>query len=131
MKNLKAYIAEVEQMLAESGGTRPMAKSHKAAMKNVVTFPDLNMSTGSAYLQYRFGIALAGSPDVPMNKDNYIAGDPMLTTYADEEMDIIKQAAKDMGVDYDKNWSGSKSKELDKVNKTSVVAAPKRNKYGV
>jgi hypothetical protein len=130
MKNLKAYIAEVEQMIAE-GKMKPMPKSHKAAMKNVVTFPDLNMSTGSAYLQYRFGIALAGSPDQPMPTDNYIGGDPMLTTYAQEEMDIIKNAAKQMGVDYDRNWSGPKSKELDKVNKSSVVAPRKKNKYGV
>lgn len=121
---------KVNEIITESG-TRPISKSHKAAMKNVVTFPDLNMSTGSAYLQYRFGIALAGSPDAPMPKDNYIAGDPMLTTYADEEMDIIKHAAKQVGVDYDKNWTGPKSQEPSTINTTSIVAPKKKNRYGV
>ena len=96
MKNLKAYIAEVEQLIAE-GKTSPMIKPHRAAMKNAVTFPDLNMSTGSAYLSYRFGIALAGNPDRSMAKDNYIGGEPLLTTYSEEEMDIIKGAAKEIG----------------------------------
>ena len=105
------------------GGTAPMRKSQKAAMQNVVTFPDLNMSTGSAYLQYRFGIALAGSPDEPMPTDNYIGGDPMMTTYAQEEMDIIKGAAKQMGINFDANWSGPKSEELPTINKQSPVKA--------
>ena len=100
-----------------------MRKSQKAAMQNVVTFPDLNMSTGSAYLQYRFGIALAGSPDEPMPTDNYIGGDPMMTTYAQEEMDIIKGAAKQMGINFDANWSGPKSEELPTINKQSPVKA--------
>ena len=120
---------KINEIITET--TKPMAKTHKAAMQNVLTFPDLNMSTGSAYLQYRFGIALAGSPDQPMPTDNYIAGDPMLTTYTEEEMEIIKVAAKQMGVDYDKNWSGKKSTEIDTVNKTSPVNKPKKNKYGV
>lgn len=111
--------------------TKKISKRHKAAMQNVVTFPDLNMSTGSAYLQYRFGIALAGAPDETTPTDNYIGGDPMLTTYSEEEMEIIKKAAKDMGVDYDQNWSGKKSQELKSTGTESPVAKPKKNKYGV
>lgn len=111
--------------------SKPMPKVHQAALQNTVTFPALNMSTGSAYLQYRFGIALAGAPDRDMPTDNYIGGDPMLTTYTEEEMEIIQSAAKQMGVDYDKNWSGKKSSEISTVNKTSPVNKPKKNKYGV
>ena len=38
---------------------------YQAAIKNAVRFPDQNVSTGSAYLNYRFGIAMAGAPDYP------------------------------------------------------------------
>lgn len=122
---------KINEVIVESKPTKPMPKAHKAAMQNVMTFPALNMSTGSAYLNYRFGIALAGSPDSEMPKDNYIGGDPMLTTYTDEEMEIIKGAAKQMGVDYDRNWSGPGSAEVTSTNKQSPVNKPKKNKYGV
>lgn len=122
---------KINEVIVESQKSKPMPKSHKAAMQNVLTFPALNMSTGSAYLNYRFGIALAGSPDRDMPVDNYIGGDPMLTTYTEEEMEIIKSAAKQMGVEYDSNWSGPDSKEVTSTNKQSPVNKPKKNKYGV
>jgi len=45
---------------------------------------------------------------------------------------MLKQAYKAVGANYkDLNHGDMESKELDTINKTSPVAAPKRNKYGV
>jgi hypothetical protein len=102
-------------------------------MQNASTFPAMNMSTGSAYLGWRMGIALAGAPDYPtkMEADNWIGGDPLLSTYTDEEFEMIKAAAKQVGGGQVQNWSGKRSKEVADTNKTSPVAKIKKNKYGV
>ena len=108
-----------------------MTDDQKAAIQNAQTFPDQNMSTGSAYMNYRFGIALAGAPDYPTKADNWIGGDPLISTYSEEEMKIINAAAKQVGSGHAQNWSGKRSQEVADVNKTSIVAKPKKNKYGV
>ena len=97
-----------------------MRKSHQVGLQNALTSPDLNMSTGSAYLQYRFGIALAGSPEEITPKDNYIGGDPLFAPYTDEELETLEHAAKQIGINFDKNWV-SKKAELDSVNKQSPM----------
>jgi hypothetical protein len=98
-----------------------------------MTLPGLNMSTGSAYKNYRMGIALAGAPDYPTKTeaDNWIGGDPLLSAYTDEEFEMIKKAALQVGAGTIQNWSGNRSQEVADVNKTSPVAKVKRNKYGV
>jgi hypothetical protein len=115
------------------GGMKKIDPTHKASMKNAMTFPAMNMSTGSAYLGWRMGIALAGAPDYPtkMAADNWIGGDPLLSTYTDVEMEMVKAAAKAVGGGVPQNWSGKRSQELPDTQKTSPVAKPKRNKYGV
>jgi len=105
---------------AGGGVTKPIGKTQAVGLSNALTSPDLNMSTGSQYLNYRFGIALAGSPEQPMAKDNYIAGDPFYAPYADEELETLDYAAKQIGIKFDNNWVSNKT-ELDTVNKTSPV----------
>lgn len=115
------------------GGTAPLDKAYKASMMNMATMPNLNQATGSAYLNYRMGLALAGAPTYPtkMDGDTWLGGDPLLSTYTDEEFEMIKAAAKQVGGGTIENWSGKRSKEVADVNKVSPVAKPKRNKYGV
>ena len=105
---------------AGGGSTKAISKTHKVGLSNALTSPDLNMNSGSLYLNYRFSVALAGSPDQTMDKDNYIAGDPFYAPYADEELETLYHAAKQIGIKFDKNWASNKS-ELDSVNKTSPV----------
>ncbi len=114
-------------------GTKKMSKDQKAAMKNASTLPALNQSTGSAYMNYRMGIAMAGAPTYPtkMEADNWIGGDPLISSYTEEEFNMVKAAAEQVGAGTIQNWSGDRSKEVADVNKTSTVAKPKRNKYGV
>jgi hypothetical protein len=114
-------------------GMKKISKDQKSSMKDAITMPGLNQSTGSAYMNYRMGIALAGAPDYPtkMEADNWIGGDPLLSTYTDVEFDMIKKAAKQVGAGTIENWSGKRSQEVADVNKISPVASKKRNRYGV
>jgi hypothetical protein len=122
----------ISEILTE-GGMKPIEPSQKASMQNAMTFPAMNQSTGSAYLGWRMGIALAGAPDYPtkMEADNWIGGDPLISTYTQEEMDMVNAATKAVGGGKAQNWSGKRSQELKDTNKSSPVAKPKRNKYGV
>lgn len=115
------------------GKMKPMDPTMKAAMKNASTMPGLNMAHGSAYTGWRFGLALAGAPTYPteMEADTWLGGDPLISTYTQEEFEIVKAAAKQVGAGKIENWSGDRSKEVADVNKVSPVAKPKRNKYGV
>lgn len=124
---------EPKKKVAESGGMKKIDKHHKSAMKNASTIPGLNMSTGSSYMSYRMGIALAGAPTYPtkMEADNWIGGDPLISSYTEEEFEMVKAAAKQVGAGTIQNWSGDRSKEVADVNKTSTVAKIKRNKYGI
>ena len=104
------------------GGMKKISNNHKSAMKNVTTFPDQNMSTGSAYKGWRFGLAMAGAPDYPTKADNYIGGDPLVSPYTEAEMEIINYAAQQVGDGSKQTWSNSRSKEMDNVNKVSPVS---------
>jgi len=94
---------------------------YQAAIKNAVHFPDQNPSTGSAYLNYRFGIAMAGAPDYPTKAAGSISGDPLMSTYTDEELVMINAAAKMVGSKGMKKLSSNRSTELANTNKTSPV----------
>lgn len=115
------------------GKMKPIDPDQKASMMNASTASGLNMAHGSAYTGWRFSLALAGAPTYPteMEADNWIGGDPLISTYTQEEWDMITTAAKQVGAGTVKNWSGKRSEEVADVQKTSPVAKPKRNKYGV
>jgi hypothetical protein len=115
------------------GGTKPMDKEKKAAMKNTTTLPGINMATGSMYKNYRMGIALAGAPTFPtkIEADNWIGGDPLISSYTEEEYEMVKAAALQVGAGAIENWSGKRSEEIPGINKTSPIAKIKKNKYGI
>jgi len=115
------------------GHTEPISDEHKAALQNAATYPDLNQSTGSAYFNYRMGIALAGAPTYPtkMAADNWIGGDPLLSTYTDVEQEIVNAAALQVGAGKAQKWSNKRSEEIASTHKQSPIAKPKKNKYGI
>ena len=100
-----------------------MPKSHRSAMKGVVSMPDIsqNKQGGSPYTQWRFGIAMAGAPDYPTSPAGAFAGDPILSTYSDVDMDIINAAARTVGAGRVNKVTDNRSTEADWVNKTSPV----------
>ena len=74
--------------------------NHQAtAMKGMISMPDISMTKqgGSPYTQWRFGIAMAGAPDYPTEPAGAFAGDPLLATYSDADLEIINSAAKMVG----------------------------------
>lgn len=82
------------------------------------------------YLAYRFGVALAGSPDRDMHQKGPIGSNFNMIDYSDADAEIRKGAEKVMGVKPSKS-TGKGSEELGTINKVSPTAAKKKNKYGV
>lgn len=105
------------------------ADSHKlpqsqiAALKGAISMPDISMTKqgGSPYTQWRFGIAMAGAPDYPTEPAGAFAGDPLLATYTDEDLEKVNAAAKAVGAGRVSKLTDNRSTEADWVNKQSPV----------
>lgn len=98
-------------------------KGQMNAIKGAVSIPGISMnkSNGSPYLGWRFGIAMAGAPDYPTPPVGPMAGDPLLSTYTDEELKIINVAAKNVGAGKIRKLSDNRSTELSNTYKQSPV----------
>lgn len=114
------------EFITEEGFANPkeLAKDQASALKGAVSMPaiSMNRSNGSPYEQYRFGLALAGAPDYPTKEAGAFAGDPLLSTYTDAELEIINAAAKMVGAGKVKRLTKNRSEELSNTNVTSPVA---------
>lgn len=112
--------------------TELLRKSVRQSLPNLTTSSQLD-NNNNPYLAYRFGVALAPSPNT---EDVYARGpigsDFTMIDYSDGDREIRQAAAKKMGIKFDKG-TGQGSEELsDKIiNKISPVAQPKKNKYGI
>jgi hypothetical protein len=102
---------------------KKLPKSQRAAMKGFVSMPDISQTKqgGSPYAQWRFGIAMAGAPDYPTEPAGAFAGDPLLSTYTDVEMDIVHSAAKMIGAGQVNQITNNRSHEADFVNTKSIA----------
>lgn len=102
-----------------------MPKSHRAAIKGAISMPDISQTKqgGSPYTQWRFGIAMAGAPDFPTPPAGAFAGDPLLATYTDVDLEIINAAAKSVGAGEVKKLTDNRSTEAEHVQKISPVKA--------
>jgi hypothetical protein len=90
-----------------------------------------SLDNSDAYASYRFGVALAPSPDfTDMSKKSALANSFAMIDYTDADAKIRKGAEKTMGVKSTSSTS-AKSKELPDTNKLSPIANTKRNKYGI
>ena len=100
-----------------------LPKSHASAIKGAISMPDISQTKqgGSPYTQWRFGIAMAGAPDYPTEPAGAFAGDPLLATYSDADLQIINAAAKSVGAGEVKKLTDNRSTEADWVHKTSPV----------
>jgi hypothetical protein len=117
----REFITEVTDHPADLSKSAP---DHEMAIKGAVSIPGISMNkaNGSSYLQYRFGIAMAGAPDYPTKAAGAMAGDPLLSTYTDVELEIINAAAKMVGAGAVKRLSKNRSEELSNTNTVSPVA---------
>jgi hypothetical protein len=98
-----------------------MRKGAQKSTPGMQSWPELN-NNNSPYSAYRFGIALAGSPDFDeqMDKHGPIGGDFTTIGYTSADQAILDAAAKKMGV-ASKQQTSKGSHELDSVTKNSPV----------
>lgn len=117
------------EFISESSG--PVRKTVKNASPGALSMTDLNPNA-NPYRAYRFGVALAGSPDFAkdMGTEASLGPEMTMTTYTDADAEIVKGAAKKIGAKH-KVIAAPGSAENDSINTTSPVAAKKVNKYGV
>ncbi len=106
-----------------------LRKATTQSLSNVTSFPHLD-NNNHPYLAYRFGVALAKSPNDVDNQEGPIGGEFTTIGYSDADAEIINHARKEFGIK-GKVHSTRGSTELPSINKASPVAKPKRNKYGV
>ena len=120
-----------KEFIPEGRERKALRKGVAQSMSNLTVYDQLD-NNNNPYLAYRFGIALAGSPDDDMDKKSAIGSDFVMADYTDAETAIRKGAEKVMGVRSTKS-TGKGSLELDDtiINKVSPTAAVKRNRYGV
>jgi len=123
----KEFVVEAKFGSAQDipADSKKLPKSHASAMKGMISMPDISMTKqgGSPYTQWRFGIAMAGAPDYPTEPAGAFAGDPLLATYSDVDLDIINAAAKTVGAGEVKKLTDNRSTEAEHVHKASPVRA--------
>ena len=119
---LEARFGSAQDVPADA---KKLPKSHASAIKGAISMPDISMTKqgGSPYTQWRFSVAMAGAPDFPTPAAGAFAGDPLLATYTDVDMDIINAAAKSVGAGKVNKLTDNRSSEADYVQKTSPVKA--------
>jgi hypothetical protein len=93
------------------------------AMPGPISMPDISMNkaNGSAYAQWRFSVAMAGAPDYPTPPVGPMAGDPLLCTYTDVELQIVNAAAKMVGAGRITKLASNRSTELSNTQKVSPL----------
>lgn len=121
----REFIAETRYGSAQDvpADVKKLPKSHASAIKGAISMPDISMTKqgGSPYTQWRFSLAMAGAPDFPTEPAGAFAGDPLLATYTDVDMDIINAAAKSVGAGRVNKLTDNRSTEAEYVNKASPV----------
>ena len=122
---------KINEIIVEAKKKNKLRKGITQPISNLTTWPDQNMSTGSAYMNYRFGLAAACAPDIQMPQEDPTGGNPVTVTYTQEEADMLNAAAKMVGSGPGIKHSKQGSAELESVHKISPVATRKKNKYGV
>ena len=108
--------------------TKPIRKSVKGALPSGRIHYTLDNS--NPYHSYRYGIALASSPDDDMFTDGPYGSKLLTVGYTEADREIIEKADKILGVK-STPISADNSIEVDTTNTVSPVAKPKKNKYGV
>jgi hypothetical protein len=121
------FITETKYGSAEDhhASSKLMDKTAVSAIKGAISMPDisLNKQGGSPYAQWRFGIAMAGAPDYATSPAGATAGDPLLATYTDVDLQIINSAAKMVGAGEIVKLTDNRSTEAEGVNKSSPIRA--------
>jgi len=140
IKEVNQKIRERKRALAE-GGTK--AKSHgtfiglDAELND--TLPGIwvqrQLRNTDPYMQYRYGLALAAARadaagHVDFEQESAWSENLVIVGYTPEDAEVIKMADKLMGVKGTR-LADDASRESTDVSTQSIVAKPKRNRYGI
>lgn len=120
---------KIADIVLEGRARKPLRRSAHLALPNLSQYDVLD-NNNHPYLAYRFGLAMATSPDGDMDKKGPIGSNFNTIDYSEADAEIRRGAEKIMGIKPSRS-TGPGSEEMDVVNKQSPVAAKKRNKYGV
>jgi hypothetical protein len=110
------------EFITENNRVKKLRKSTEKSIPNMRKYDQLDNS--SPYYAYRFGVALAGSPDSDMDRSGPIGQKMSTIGYTDADDKITQAAAKVIGVTSTR-LTGPGSHELDSANTLSPV--PDRN----
>jgi hypothetical protein len=106
---------------------KQLSKSLKNAAPHARQYDDIDQYYG----MYRFGIAMAKSPDDPGYSEGPAKDIPAVWMYTSADEEIVNRAEKNQGIKGKTIVQKGPSQENNTVNTVSPVATPKRNKYGV
>ena len=115
---------QLHEQADHAGNGALLSKDQIAALKGLMTMPDISMnkSNGSPYAQMRFMLAMAGAPDITTGPSGAAAGDPMVLPYSKADMEIIQSAIGMVGAGRILPMTDNHSSERDDTYTTSPVA---------
>lgn len=108
----------------DSGKSHALAKDPAGAIPHAIVNTQLRNT--DTYMQYRYGLALAAAAAHENNsefeQESAWSENVGLVAYTDQELELIKNADKLMGVKSDEMTDGSGSHEQDDVNTRSAIS---------
>ena len=109
-----------KEFIEEGKGKGKLRRGFKQASPNAVAYSHLD-NNNHPYLAYRFGIALAVSPQEDMAAKGPIGSEFTIVDYSDGDEQIRRGAEKILGVK-SRTLTGKGSEELDSTETVSPVA---------
>ena len=119
---------KINEVVSESARAK-MRKGTTQSLSNINSYPYLD-NNSHPYVAYRFGVALAKSPNDVKDLQGPTGSEFTTIGYSDADQEIIDHARKEFGIKK-RVHSTRGSEEVSAVNKVSPVSKPKKNKYGV
>lgn len=120
---------KISDIVVEGRARKPLRASVKNALPNMSQYDTLD-NNNHPYLAYRFGVALAKSPDGDMDQQGPIGSNFNMIDYSEGDAEIRRGAERIMGVKPNRS-TGKGSYELDNTNTQSPIKKQKANRFGV
>ena len=123
---------KIKDIIQESVGE--LSDRQRRATRGLNRFTD-GKKWNSDYTLYRLGQALAATDGKTMpevDEESWLGKWKLTAPYSQEEQEMLKLAYKAVHANHeDMNHGDLRSQEGPTINKSSPVAKPKKNKYGV
>ena len=123
---------KIKDIIQESVGE--LSDRQRRATRGLNRFTD-GKKWNSDYTLYRLGLALAATDGKTMpevDEESWLGKWKLTAPYSQEEQEMLNLAYKAVHANHeDMNHGDLRSQEGPTINKSSPVAKPKKNKYGV